>query len=350
MFDFNRKKILVTYLMYFGDLVTVTPFLEILRRYAPEADITLLVDKKLQDVVIYNPYIDHVETIDKKGKDNSISGIWKVGKRLRDQKFDITINLHPNERTSLICFLSKPKQLIGDAALIFRPFWDIRTPINYKLHNAERFIDILSQLGIHDKKNSGLDVVISKAWRQKADAFYKESQVKEGEKIIGFHVGSAVPRKCWHPKNFAKVADYFNHKGYRVVIFGSSADKEQVEKTISYMETKPIVATGKFTIGEFIAAVRRCDLFISNDSGPMHAAASQKLPIVGLFSSGNPTTFGPYGTNSICLKGNKIYKFINREIEFEECDEFISPDKIKADVVIESAEELLQLGYRNKEK
>ena len=53
MFDFNHKKILVTYLMYFGDLVTVTPFLEILRRYAPESDITLLVDKKLQDVVLY---------------------------------------------------------------------------------------------------------------------------------------------------------------------------------------------------------------------------------------------------------------------------------------------------------
>lgn len=343
MFDFNRKKILVTYLMYFGDLVTVTPFLEILRRYAPEADITLLVDKKLQDVVIYNPYIDHVETIDKKGKDNSISGIWKVGKRLRDQKFDITINLHPNERTSLICFLSKPKQLIGDAALIFRPFWDIRTPINYKLHNAERFIDILSQLGIHDKKNSGLDVVISKAWRQKADAFYKESQVKEGEKIIGFHVGSAVPRKCWHPKNFAKVADYFNRKGYRVVIFGSSADKEPVKKTISYMETKPIVATGKFTIGEFIAAVRRCDLFISNDSGPMHAAASQKLPIVGLFSSGNPTTFGPYGTNSICLKGKEVFEFINKSFEFIDSPEFVSPDEISVENVIQAAEKLLKL-------
>lgn len=55
MFDFNHKKILVTYLMYFGDLVTVTPFLEILRRYAPESEISLLVDKKLQDVVLYNP-------------------------------------------------------------------------------------------------------------------------------------------------------------------------------------------------------------------------------------------------------------------------------------------------------
>ena len=343
MFDFNHKKILVTYLMYFGDLVTVTPFLEILRRYAPEADITLLVDKKLQDVVIYNPYIDHVETIDKKGKDNSISGIWKVGKRLRDQKFDITINLHPNERTSLICFLSKPKQLIGDAAFIFRSFWDTRTPINYKLHNAERFIDILSQLGIHDKKNSGLDVVISKAWRQKADEFYRENQVKEGEKIIGFHVGSAVARKCWHPKNFAKVADYFNRKGYRVVIFGSSADKEPVKKTISYMETKPIVATGKFTIGEFIAAVRRCDLFISNDSGPMHAAASQKLPIVGLFSSGNPTTFGPYGTNSICLKGKEVFEFINKSFEFIDSPEFVSPDEISVENVIQAAEKLLKL-------
>ena len=46
MFDFNNKKILVTYLMYFGDLVTITPFLEILRRHAKNSKITLLVDKK----------------------------------------------------------------------------------------------------------------------------------------------------------------------------------------------------------------------------------------------------------------------------------------------------------------
>ena len=343
MIDFNNKKILVTYLMYFGDLVTITPFLEILRRHAKNSKITLLVDKKLEDVVKYNPNIDHIETIDKKGKDNSISGIWRIGKKLLKQKFDITINLHPNERTSLICLLSRPKKLTGTSASIFKKFFNLYTPINYTLHNAERFIDILNQLGIKDKENRGLQIFTSDEWDKKAENFYIENNIKKDDKLIGFHVGSAVLRKCWKPENFAKVADYFSNKGYKTIIFGSNFDKKLVNETISHMKTTPIIATGKFTIGEFIAALKRCSLFISNDSGPMHAAASQKLPIVGIFSSGNPTTFGPYGTNSICLKGKQIFEFINKPFDFIESSEFISPDEVPVENVIKSAEKLLKL-------
>lgn len=343
MIDFNNKKILVTYLLYFGDLVTMTPFLEILRRNAKNSKITLLVDKKLEDIVKYNPNIDYVETIDKKTEGKSILGIWNVGKKLRKQKFDITINLHLNERTTFLSLLSKPKILVGTATPVFRNFFDIYTPLNYKLHNSERYIDVLNRLGIKDKENKGLQIVTSKEWDKKAEEFYNENKITKNSKIIGFHVGSAVLRKCWSPKNFAKVADYFANKGYKIVIFGSSFDQKLVNETILSMRTKPIIATGKFKLGELISAIKRCSLFISNDSGPMHAAASQKIPIVGIFSSGNPTTFGPYGTNSICLKGKKIYNFINKKIEFIESSEFISPNEIKVEDVVKSAETLLNL-------
>lgn len=343
MIELNHKKILVTYLMYFGDLVTVTPFLEILRRQAPDSHITLLVDEKLKDVVRYNPYVDRVETIDKKGKDNSVFGLWRVGKRLRDEKFDITMNLHGNERTSLLCLLSKPKCLTGTTAPVFRWFWDRYTPIDYRLHNAERYIDVLSQLGYTDKRNEGLQIVTSPLWEKKAQDFYEEEGIREDDRVIGFHVGSAVPRKCWSPKNFAKVADCLAKRGCKVVIFGGGTDENRVRETVSYMQTRPVIATGRFSIGELVAAMKRCDLFISNDSGPMHAAASQKRKIVGLFSSGNPTTFGPYGTDSICIKGTKVYDFVQKPITFEESSEFVSPEEISVESVIEAAEKLLAL-------
>lgn len=40
------------------------------------------------------------------------------------------------------------------------------------------------------------------------------------------------------------------------------------------MKHTPIVATGKFSLGELAAAIHRCSLFITNDSGPMHVAVS----------------------------------------------------------------------------
>lgn len=308
--------------------------MEILRRHAPNDDIILLVDKKLQDVVIYNPYIDHVETIDKKGKDNSISGIWKVGKRLCGQKFDITINLYENERTFVLCLLAYAQTLIGTAPKVMRMFLDVYTPFNIFMHAADCYIDILNQLGINDTYNHGLRVVISAEWKRAAVVFYEENNIKPRDQVIGLHVGSANLKKCWNPVNFAKVADYFANKGYKIVIYGSNSDRKLVDETVLHMETMPIIATGKFTIGEFIADLNRCSLFISNDSGPMHAAASQKLPVVGLFSSGNPTRSGPYGTNSICLKGKEVFEFINKSFEFINSPEFVSPDEIPVENVI----------------
>lgn len=345
MIDFNNKKILITYLLHFGDLVTITPFLEILRRHAKNSEITLLVDKKLEDVVKYNPNIDHIETIDKKGKDNSISGIWRIGKKLRKQKFDITINLHENERTFAICLLANSKILVGESPSSMHFLLDIHTPFNTFMHASDRYIDILNQLGIKDKENSGLQIFTSNEWDKKAENFYIENNIKKDDKLIGFHVGSAALKKCWKPENFAKVADYFSNKGYKTIIFGSNFDKKLVNETVSNIKIlpPPIIATGKFTIGEFIAALKRCSLFISNDSGPMHAAASQKLPIVGIFSSGNPTKSGPYGTNSICLKGKQIFEFINKPFVFIESSEFISPDEVPVENVIKSAEKLLKL-------
>ena len=54
------------------------------------------------------------------------------------------------------------------------------------------------------------------------------------------------------------------------------------------MKTVPVIATGAFGIGGLAAAMRRCSLIITNDSGPMHVAISQKVPIVAMYGPSNP--------------------------------------------------------------
>lgn len=96
--ELNGKKILVTFLMHLGDLTLTTPFIHALRKAAPDAHITFLADEKLKDVVLHNPYLDEVITIDKKGKDNSLLALMACARRLSKMDFDVLINLHPNER------------------------------------------------------------------------------------------------------------------------------------------------------------------------------------------------------------------------------------------------------------
>lgn len=344
MIDLDNKKIVVTFLMHLGDVILTTPFLQVLRKAAPNSHITYVMDEKVADVMRYNPNIDELVTVDKKGKDNSMSALRRIAKDIRQSGIpDIVINLHPNERTSYLAWQIHGKFTTGMSHFLFRPFMSKYTRLDRKtLHAADMYIDVLAQLGVQDLSNTGLEIYTSAEWENTANAFYQVNGVTTNDKLIGFNIGSAVPQKRWPKEYFTQVADYFARKNYKPVFFGGPMDEEMVAEVIAQMTEKAIVATGKFSIGEVAAAIKKCNLFITNDSGPMHIAISQKVPLVALYGPSNPIFYGPYKAKSIILESTDHYeigksmKKIIKEGKYKGLS-VISPEK-----VISSAEKLLE--------
>lgn len=340
MVELNGKKILVTFLMHLGDLTLTTPFIHALRKAAPDAHITFLADEKLKDVVLHNPYLDEVITIDKKGRDNSILGLMVCARKLSSMNFDVLINLHPNERCSFICALTKCKLKTGTTHTIFKPMWDVFTPLNRKIHAADMYLDVLTQLGVDNLEHNGLEIFPSDEHFKNAEEFWRNHGVFGSDKLIGFNIGSAVVTKRWAPERFAQVADHFAEKGYKPVFFGGTMDEEMVQEAISFMKATPVVATGSFTIGTLAAAMRRCSLIITNDSGPMHVAISQKVPIVAMYGPSSPKLYGPYTKDATivtaqppclgCASGMK-----------HKCDDMQCMTRLYVEQVIEAAEKML---------
>ena len=343
MINLRNKKIIVTFLMHLGDLILITPFLQILRRHAHGSDITLVVDEKVADVVRFNPNIDHLITVDKKGKDNSVKALWHIGRTLHENHYDVLINLHPNERTSFLATAIQAKEFVGMSHFLFRPFMDRYNRLDrLHLHAADMYINILDQLGINDYHSEGLQIFTCPEWDEKAAAFYKDNGVTDDDKVIGFNIGSAVPQKRWPPKRFAAVADHFAGKGYKCVFFGGTMDEKMVADAVSKMKTKPLIATGLFSIGELAAAVRRCCLFITNDSGPMHVAVSQKVPIVALYGPSNPKLYGPYTDKAIVLESTDHYEVGKSMKKIIKEGHYKGISVISLQDVIAASEELLQ--------
>ncbi|MCD8174655.1 MAG: glycosyl transferase, partial [Phascolarctobacterium sp.] len=154
----NGKKILVTFLMHLGDLTLTTPFIHALRKAAPDSHIAFLADEKLKDVVLHSPYLDEIITIDKKGRDNSILALMACERHLSRMDSDVLINLHPNERCSFICAMTKTKLRAGVSHRIFKPFWDVFTPLDRKLHAADMYLNVLEQLGVEKIEHNGLEI------------------------------------------------------------------------------------------------------------------------------------------------------------------------------------------------
>jgi len=297
----NGKKILVTFLMHLGDLTLTTPFIHALRKAAPDSHIAFLADEKLKDVVLHSPYLDEIITIDKKGRDNSILALMACERHLSRMDSDVLINLHPNERCSFICAMTKTKLRAGVSHRIFKPFWDVFTPLDRKLHAADMYLNVLEQLGVEKIEHNGLEIFPGDDDFAHAEDFWRYHGVFRSDKLIGFNIGSAVLTKRWPGERFAEVADYFAGRGYKPVFFGGSMDEEIVHDAVSKMKTTPVVATGAFNIGSLAATMRRCSLIITNDSGPMHVAISQKTPIVAMYGPSHPEIYGPYTKDAVIV-------------------------------------------------
>lgn len=285
--------ILVTFLMHLGDLVLTTPFLHVLRNAAPQAKITYLVDEKLKEVVQYNRNIDEVITLDKKGRDNSFGALWRYAQGLQARRFDVLLSLHPNERCSFLCAASGAKYKAGAVHRLFQLFFDAPVRLDRTKHAADMYVEVLAKLGVSDCAHNGLEIWTGPEHDAVANRFYAQHDVG-AVPLVGFNIGSAVLTKRWPSERFAQVADALAARGFRSVFFGGSMDTELVAATTSQMQSVPIVATGAFSLGELAAAMRRCQLIITNDSGPMHVAISQHVPIVALYGPSNPKLYGPY--------------------------------------------------------
>lgn len=337
--------------MHLGDLTLTTPFIHALRKAAPYAHITFLADEKLKDVVLHNPYLDEVITIDKKGRDNSLLALMACAKKLSAMDFDVLINLHPNERCSFIDALTSCKFRTGTTHTIFKWRWDKFIPLNRSLHAADMYLDVLTQLGVEKLEHDGLEIFPSEEHTRGAEEFWREHGVFATDKLVGFNIGSAVATKRWAPERFAEVADRLAAKGYKPVFFGGTMDEEMVDEAVAKMQTTPIVATGAFKIGELAAAMRRCSLIITNDSGPMHVAISQKVPIVAMYGPSLPKLYGPYTKKAVIVKAEPPCMGCKDGMKHK-CDH---PDKnncmtrLTVDQVIAAAEGML-VKYPDRER
>ena len=303
----DYKNILVINLMHIGDLMLVTPVLRTLRTNYPKARISLLADKKLADLVQYNRHIDECLLIDKKGRDDSLPSFIKYIWDIRKKKFDLVINLHRNERASVIAAFSGADRIVGYAKPGFALLFDQVLP-NLKAvkHQIHSHFDVLEQaVGIDRIDDGGLEMWLPEAAVRSAAKIWQENFAPD-KKVVAFNIGASWKTKRWIDTYFARCADELLAKGYGVAFFGGPMDTELVEDCIAQMKHRDSsdikVFTGKVSLGELGALLKKCALFLTTDSGPMHVGVSQNVPVVTMFGASPVPGFYPYDARDVLIK------------------------------------------------
>jgi len=115
--------------------------------------------------------------------------------------------------------------------------------------------------------------------------------------MVGVGFGAAYgSAKMWPADRFAELIDRLEEVAV-VVLIGSKSDRAVADKVLNLTKSSPASLVGKTDIPALSAVLSRLDLYITNDTGPMHLSAAVGTSVIAIFGPTSPEETGPMGEN-----------------------------------------------------
>jgi len=296
--EFTPKRILVVKLDHIGDVLLATPVFSNLRLAYPHVELHALTGTWSRVILENHPDVDKVLTYNspsfcRSGQPTSIKETFQLYRQLRTQKYDLLIELRGDFRIACFSLLDVTPKRINRASLqITNRLGSQRFS---STHETIRNLDVLELAGIPTPIHK-TTFAVSKEDENWASDFIFAQEMNSKIALIGIHPGSPIPLKRWIPERYAELGDWLiKQKHAQVVFVGVKDEIPIIEKIQNLMEEESTNIAGKTTIPQLASMLKKCKLFVGNDSGPMHLAAAVGSPTIGLYGPGDPTRFGPVG-------------------------------------------------------
>lgn len=316
-------KILLRLPTWLGDGVMATPTLEALKTHYPQAEFTLVgspasVGLFQRDKDITTTYIDS-----SKESNNRLKALYKLAKEIG--KHDIAITFQNNLPSALLLFLTKSKIRIGYQGNFRSILLTHALKPQKHLHQVYQYLNLLSPLQISVSN-------------PKLSLYAKPD--KRGKRVrIGISPGAKYgSAKRWCEAYFIEVIATLLQKGYEVLLYGGKDEIEGNTRIIKALQSiSPLTnlhnLTNQTSISELIDSISSLDLFLTNDSGAMHIASSQNIPLIALFGPTDCTETSPFNTQNKQIILNKHLSCSpckKREcpLQHHNCMKLITPDEV----------------------
>jgi len=258
---------------------------------------------------------------------------FKFTSKIRDCNFDLIIDLQGLLRSGLITFLSGAKNRIGlsDAREGSRLFLNhvVNVP-DKKMHAVDRYLLVCNEVGVSNQKPVKFSIFIKEEIDRKVEKLFSEYDVNEDDILVAVNPNSRWQSKCWSPDRFARLSDKLIDKyDVKIIMIGAAGDREYVEKIVGMMKNTPLVLVGKTTLLELASVLKKTDIMITNDSGPMHMSVAVGTPTIALFGPTDPIMTGPYGKNSeVLFERIECQPCFKRNCSIRECMDLIDVEDV----------------------
>jgi heptosyltransferase-2 len=291
---------------FLGDAVLTLALARAVSAAYPFAELDIYVRAGLGPLFACQSCFSNVYEVDKK---DSLLSSMRLGRKVAGRKYDLWISAHRSPRSSLIAVMSGALRRIGYSGswhrrLAYTDVVDRKFPA---LHETERLLRLALPL----------DIQPAAAWPvlelcpQAAANAHKFFSGLPPAPVLGIHPGSVWGTKRWDTGGFAEVARRAADSGCTVIIFAGRGEEAIVDSILakSKLSNHPQVhnLAARLSLTELAAWIARLNCYLAGDSGHMHMAWTQHVPVVTIFGpTARSLGFIPLGEMSRVVEAQNV--------------------------------------------
>lgn len=270
-------RIVVIHPAFLGDTVFLSPAVRALKARWPEARLAVVVTPRGEAAARLLPGCDQVFAYDKRRADRGISGLLRLGKRLRAFAPDLAVVTHFSPRSGALAWLSGAKRRVG-----YAPFCTERLRLDRRLPFVDQMLAAAAAAGA-----PGGDRRLQLGTPPDEEGYAERALTGAGRPVVGLVPGAEWATKRWGPDKYAVLAERLGELGGTVVLLGGPAERDTSARIAGLARVALRDTTGN-SIAEALAVLARCDLVVGGDTGLVHCARGLGRPTVMIFGPTDP--------------------------------------------------------------
>jgi heptosyltransferase-2/heptosyltransferase-3 len=302
-----------------GNLILTTPLLSALRKSFPQAHISYLASKTFHTLFYNSSLVDQIFVAKKRQYIfHPLSLVFFI-RKIRKQRFDLAFDASDENSFSLnnsfLAYLCGAKYRIGYKKPHSDLFLNLEVPsLPLQRHATEMHLELLRFL-VGDFEGSDLKIEVDPENRLSVKKYLKEKGILPDDFLIGINLGGRGKKRL-DLDNFTRLADWLIDDFDAKVIFIWGPEEKKIiirrirlrRKGLTLKNENKQILSDLFPLPVLVALIKRCNLFISGDTGAMHLSTAVGTPTLALFLDSDPIKFGPRGKNHkiICSSNGKI--------------------------------------------
>jgi len=298
----RKPKILCIQFKYLGDAVVATPILRTIKTHFEGSELHVLVPEAARPLLEHVGWIDRVWSIQRKSDPSSLMSAWPLVRRLRRERFDISIDFAGNDRGAILSRIIGAPTRVGPIAqkgFFFRrrcythPVEEMDT----NRHETIRTWATTSVLGVPFPEDPFPEIGVDPGLMEKAEGLL------DGTEVICC-MSATQPKREWPLENWVRFYEMAGREGVRIGFTVGKGIREDglLRKAGRMCPDMPLIKAIQ-PLDLFLAALSRLKGFISPDAGPLHFAAGLGVPTIGIFGPTEGRRWAPLGEQHQYLQG-----------------------------------------------